>query len=109
MSKNDSQNPDDAADYLAQVDWQIRQFQRRNPLPWYMEPKWRYNKITSTYTADTTKAWRAVGITIAVVCAAIGYFGGIHVLLPVLVGILFFGALVALMMYDASKKPKDDD
>jgi hypothetical protein len=109
MSKNENQKHNDAAEYLAQVDWQNRQFQRRYPLPWYMEPKWRYKKIISAYATDTKKAWWAAGITVAMVSVIICYFGGIKVLLLLLAGILFVGAFITLMIYDASKKSKDDD
>jgi hypothetical protein len=109
MSKDNNQNHDDAVDYLAQVDWQNRQLQRRIQLPWHMEPKWRYKKITSTYAVDINKTWWIAGITIAAVGVTIGYLGGIKVLLLILVGMLFAGIFIALMIYDVSKKPKDDE
>jgi hypothetical protein len=109
MSKNDNHKHNDAADYLAQVNWENEQVHRRIPLPWHMIPKWRYKKVILANTPDENKIWRSVGIILILVCAGIGYFAGIKALLAALFGLLFVGVFITLIILDATKKPKDND
>jgi hypothetical protein len=49
MAKNKSQRHGDVDEYLTHVEWQNQQSQRQpyTPLPWYMEPKWKFKRVVS--------------------------------------------------------------
>ena len=110
MAKNKNQQHNNAEDYLAQVEWQNQQSQRQPifPLPWYMEPKWKYKRIPlfKKSAKKEISALAKIIITIVVVCIGyILYKNAIALLILLLcMGIFFF-----IMMLDASRKPKDDD
>ena len=110
MAKNKNQQHDNAEDYLAQVEWQNQQSQRRpeNPLPWYMEPKWKYKRVSSFKESAAKELSTPAKILITVVALCIGYFlyKNAIILLIVLssMGLFFF-----FMMRDATKKQKDGD
>lgn len=108
MAKNKNPQPNDAGDYLVQVEWQNQQSQRPpgTQLPWYMEPKWKYKRVLSFKKSSAKEISAPVKILIAIVVLCIGYFLyknaiGILIVLSIM-GIFFY-----FMMRDASIKPKD--
>jgi len=110
MAKNRNQQHNNAEDYLAQVEWENQQSQRRPEflLPLYMEPKWIYKRVSSFKNRSAKEISAPAKILIAIAVLCIGYFlyKNAIVLLIVLsiMGLFFF-----FMMRDASKKPKDGD
>ncbi len=108
MSKKDNHEHGDAAEYLARVEWENQEFQRRVASPWYMVPKWKMKKVVTTQAINQGNIWRFTGISVAVACGAIAYFVGWSRALPVLAVIMFFGIFFWLAIRDASK-PRNDD
>ena len=110
MAKNKNLQHNDAEDYLAQVEWQNQQSQRQPkfPLPWYMEPKWKYKRVLSFKNSSAKEISAPAKILITIVVLCIGYFLyknaiGILIVLSIM-GIFFF-----FMMRDVSKKQNDGD
>jgi hypothetical protein len=105
MSKNGSSKFKEVDDYLAQVEWQNQQSQRRIPLPWQMEPKWTYKRVgarssqSNTVVALVTLAFLGVGSLVFL------YLKGIEAI-PVLALLLFLGLFIFLMIRDAQPKRK---
>jgi len=103
MAKNDNQN--DVEDYLAQVEWEQQQAQRRIPLPWYMWPKWKYKKTSSQSSASTSLYIKILQVISFLILGSILYMANTNFLILW----LFFGIFFLLMILDASKKTKDGD
>jgi hypothetical protein len=110
MAKNKNQQHNNAEDYLAQVEWHNQQLQRhpKIPLPWYMEPKWKYKRVLSFKNSSPKEVSALAKIVITIVVLCVGYFLFRNALgLPIV--LLIMGILFFFMIRDASKKPKEGD
>lgn len=107
MSKNKSNQQSDAEDYLAQVEWHNQQSQRRIPLPWYMEPKWRYKRSSSAATHSDKFVGTAIIILTILIAGLMYLLLNYNLFLPII--ILVMGGLIFLAVRDASKRPRDDN
>ena len=110
MAKNKNQQHNNGEDYLAQVEWENQQSQRQPifPLPWYMEPKWKYKRVLSFKNRSEKEISALAKILITIVVICIGYFLFRNAI-GLLIVLLSMGILFYFMMRDASKKPKDGD
>ena len=110
MAKNKNQKHSDAEDYLAQVEWQNQQSQRQPkfPLPWYMEPKWKYKRVSSFKSTSAKEMSAPVKVLLTMMALYVGY-----VLykndIKILIALLVEGVIIFFIIRDASKKPKDED
>lgn len=106
MSKNKSKKSGNVEDYLAQVEWQNQQSQRQpyTPLPWYMEPKWKFKRVVST-SKNTLAKKTAIPVKVFLLLIALytGYFlyKNNVCLLIIIVGM---GLFIFFMMRDANNK-----
>lgn len=108
MAKNDNQN--DVEDYLAQVEWENQQSQRRIPLPWYMEPKWKSKKVNySINNSINNSVYRFspfIKFILAIFVGVIGVF--LYKVEPVLLfSLLGLSVFILFMIRDAKRKSKD--
>ena len=110
MTKKSNQKHNDVEDYLTQVEWQNKQSQRPPglQLPWYMEPKWKYKRVSSLKSFSEKAIPVPVRILITIIVLGIGYLLYKNAL-GLLILLLGMGTFFFFMMRDASKKPKDDD
>lgn len=105
MAKN--KNDNNVGDYLDQVEWENQQTQRRIPLPWYMEPKWKSKKVNYTTNNVTYRLSLLAKIFLILFSGVIGVF--LYKVEPVLLfSLIGLGVLILFMIRDASKKSKDD-
>lgn len=105
MAKNDNKNNVD--DYLAQVEWENQQSQRRIPLPWYMEPKWKSKKVNYSLRISSYRISPIAKFFFAIFIGVIGVF--LYTVEPVvLFSLIGLGVFILFMIRDSSKKPKDD-
>ena len=110
MSKNKSPKHSDPEDYLAQVDWQNQQSQRQpyTPLPWYMEPKRKFKRLTSFKSVSAKDISAPVKTLLTMIALYIGYFLYKNDI-KILIGLLVLGIFLFFIIRDSSKKPKDSD
>jgi hypothetical protein len=101
MSKNSSPKYGEVDDYLAQVEWQNQQSQRRVPLPWHMEPKWVYKRVGASNKSSDATVVRIFMAVIGIACGSLWYFRGTDAL-PLLTFLLFIGIFLVQMIRDAN-------
>ena len=103
-------NNNNVEDYLAQVEWQNKQLQRPPglQLPWYMEPKWKFKRVSSLKNVPEKTIPVLTKILITIVVVGIGYFLYKNAI-GLLILIFGIGTFLFFMMRDTSKKPKDYD
>ena len=110
MAKNKNKGHSDAEDYLAQVEWQNQQSQRQPkfPLPWYMEPKWKYKRVSPSKNTSAKELSAPVKVLLTLIALYVGYFLYKNDI-KILIALLVVGAFIFFIIRDASKKPNGND
>jgi hypothetical protein len=114
MSKNKNPNQSsDAEDYLARLDWQSKQWPYNHHTPWYLVPRWKYKAVRQK-AQQINQIFTSV-ISIGIFVAFAGYL--LYLIIThysawsifLLVMGLTIAAIIFFAIYDAFKKPTDDD
>ena len=110
MSKNKSDQYQDAEEYLTQVEWQNQQSNRRIPLPWYMVPKWRYKRSSSS---TTQKAGALLPVIVLFTILFAAFAASAYLLAKDNFGLcivpLVIGGIIFLAIRDATKRSRADE
>ena len=110
MSKNKSQDPSEAEDYLTRLQWRSNHADRHTP--WYLIPRWKYKSVSRVEHEDPSFLISlALGIfmflVVGLIYSSVVYHSGLAIF--ILIAVLIIAMILFFAMYDAKNNFKDDD